>query len=818
MRCLAKDPADRPQSATEIVHTLDAVASSGGLPSLGLARRRVTLVRALAVYAATLVGVAILARAAVIAAGLPDWAFTGALIVMGLGLPVVLVAGLSQHMASRAAGTASGATPRELTPGSSTGADAPTVPAGTLQRLAIRTAPVVTWERVVKLGAGALGTFALAVGVIMVLRVFGMGPAASLVGEGKLASNDRVIVTDFHAAGADSSLGRIAAEALRTELGQSRTIGVVPASAVAAALERMQRSTDTTVDLPLARDIAVREGIKAVVDGEVRPLGSGYLVVVRLVAAQSGNELANFRETADAPSDLIHTLDKISRAVRERVGESLRSVRATPALADVTTGSLEALRRYASASRAIDMDGDYDKAIPLLQQAIERDSTFAMAYRKLGVAYQNGGYPPAKADSALTRAFRYRDRLPQRERLATEGTYYGTGPGRDRQNGAAAYEALLEIDPDNIIALNNLGLIYLSRRNLEGAERVYRRAASLPEGASVAFSNLERVLVSEGKLGAADSVHDAMARRFPNQGMNALDGVPVLYARGERDSIRALLERSRSSDTMIIRLRAINLLSDLDAIEGRLKESIRRFDDAQAANATRGGQDLPWLHAYLMATDDIVLRGEPARGVQRLDSLRASATFASIPHGDRPYAALAEFYALARRADKASEMMSRYEAEVAQLDSAGRANSQSTLHSVRGFVRLAEGAPQEALREFRLSDTAPDGPTTACGICVDAAVGLAFDHAQAPDSAIAYYESFVNTPFYARSTRSVDGLWLAYISRRLGELYEQKGNRERAAAYYQKFVDLWKDADPDLQPQVADVKRRLAHLTDLERS
>jgi hypothetical protein len=58
-----------------------------------------------------------------------------------------------------------------------------------------------------------------------------------------------------------------------------------------------------------------------------------------------------------------------------------------------------------------------------------------------------------------------------------------------------------------------------------------------------------------------------------------------------------------------------------------------------------------------------------------------------------------------------------------------------------------------------------------------------------------------------------DALHLAPALRRLGELYEEKGNRDRAAHYYGRFVELWKDADPDLQVQVADVKRRLTRLS-----
>jgi len=58
---------------------------------------------------------------------------------------------------------------------------------------------------------------------------------------------------------------------------------------------------------------------------------------------------------------------------------------------------------------------------------------------------------------------------------------------------------------------------------------------------------------------------------------------------------------------------------------------------------------------------------------------------------------------------------------------------------------------------------------------------------------------------------------LAGVYKRLGELYDGKGDRGRAAANYAKFVELWKDADPALQPKVAGARRRLAELSDSER-
>jgi len=94
-KCLEKEPDKRPQSATDLVKVLETVTSGGGLPAMPAillgGRRR--LGRALLWYALSFIAVALIARAAIIAIGLPDWVFPGALVVMALGLPVILFTG-----------------------------------------------------------------------------------------------------------------------------------------------------------------------------------------------------------------------------------------------------------------------------------------------------------------------------------------------------------------------------------------------------------------------------------------------------------------------------------------------------------------------------------------------------------------------------------------------------------------------------------------------------------------------------------------------------------------------------------------------------
>jgi hypothetical protein len=75
------------------------------------------------------------------------------------------------------------------------------------------------------------------------------------------------------------------------------------------------------------------------------------------------------------------------------------------------------------------------------------------------------------------------------------------------------------------------------------------------------------------------------------------------------------------------------------------------------------------------------------------------------------------------------------------------------------------------------------------------------------------YEKYLATPFAFRvAFELLDPVQLARVYERLGQLYEQKREVPKAIANYQAFVDLWKDADPELQRRVVDARRQLQKL------
>ena len=142
------------------------------------------------------------------------------------------------------------------------------------------------------------GAVIVAVGAVMVLRAFGLGPAASLLNSGAIGKDSRVLVAQFTSSTADTSLGTVVSAAMRTSLGQSKAIQLVSPGDVAAGLQRMKMDANATLDDKTAQMFAMRDGIPLVVTGTVSPVGTGYMVTANLVRADSGIALVTEQRAA----------------------------------------------------------------------------------------------------------------------------------------------------------------------------------------------------------------------------------------------------------------------------------------------------------------------------------------------------------------------------------------------------------------------------------------------------------------------------------------------------------------------------------------
>ena len=175
-----------------------------------------------------------------------------------------------------------------------------------------------------------------------------------------------------------------------------------------------------------------------------------------------------------------------------------------------------------------------------------------------------------------------------------------------------------------------------------------------------------------------------------------------------------------------------------------------------------------------------------------------------------PGAALdvAHSYAAAGAPERARAIVAQYDAWA--RDSVNRQAWLGQRLYTEGATLLAERRTDDAIRTFRRMDVDTDGLPIGCSFCLPFALGRAYDAANQPDSTIANLERYLATP--SRNRIQIDAVMLAPIHKRLGELYEAKGDAKRAAEHYATFVEMWKRADPDLQPKVAEGRTRLERI------
>jgi tetratricopeptide (TPR) repeat protein len=127
-----------------------------------------------------------------------------------------------------------------------------------------------------------------------------------------------------------------------------------------------------------------------------------------------------------------------------------------------------------------------------------------------------------------------------------------------------------------------------------------------------------------------------------------------------------------------------------------------------------------------------------------------------------------------------------------------------------GDIAMAERRYDDAVRAYRDADKA------GCQACSQPDIGRAYDLAGKSDSAIAVLTRYIEQ--FPDAFRLGSDAWnLAGVHKRLGELYEAKGDKQKAAGHYVKFLELWKNADPELQPKVDEVRKRLARISDTEK-
>jgi len=472
---------------------------------------------------------------------------------------------------------------------------------------------------------GGRRTFAIAAVAIAAAAV-GIGLAAYLRRPRPASVLDRalVAVVPFRVAGAAPELGYLREgmiDLLAARLtGEGGTRAADPRSVMSAWRQAARSETDDLSE-GSAIGVARQVGAGRLLLGGIVGTPAHVAINAQLLPVGSGGTRAEAR--VEGPADSLPQL--VDRLAAQLITEGSGSSQ----LDALVNTPLPALRLYLEALAA-QRRGNYPDAVVRFGQALDRDSTFALAGLALASA---AGWTtsPGAARRGLERAWASRDRLRPRDQalLAAE-----IGPDFPAISPLARYpeawERAVDLGPDDGGRWYELGDLYYHDGpylQIEGAERraaeAFRRSVAIDSGAGPLGHLVDMAVVAGDsatvrRLGAIYLAHDTSGELLDLYRWRIADGLH------DERALVALQSRYRE-----MKLPSLWRIMNFAVVDGR------RLEDAEsAAVAIRAvaGRASDWQRSktYLHAFE--VNRGRPAA------ALRDTASADEAEYG--PHAAL----------------------------------------------------------------------------------------------------------------------------------------------------------------------------------
>ncbi len=379
---------------------------------------------------------------------------------------------------------------------------------GSVLEMASKLALVGTQQRpVVQRGTSARhrwNSSPWAAGIALAAAIVVVVIASSFIGTpsaGTLNERDTIVLADFENGTGEPVFDGTLKVALAVALEQSPFLKVFPDERARETLRLMERSPGEPITRAVAREIAQREQLKALLAGSIVRLGQDYVLGLEAINAQTGDVMAREQAQAATKEEVLTALGSAISRLRQKLGESLASIQKFDVpLPRATTASLDALHAY---SLALYEGREVPRleAIPHLKRAIEIDPTFAMAHALLSAVYANTGQS-ALAPEFSKRAFDLRDRVSDRERFFISWRYY--------RDAIQAWDKALELArswtatyPREAFAFNALGNALIRLGQFEQSVEPLRQVIRLDPQFVPAYGNLAGSLLALGRLDEA---------------------------------------------------------------------------------------------------------------------------------------------------------------------------------------------------------------------------------------------------------------------------------------------------------------------------
>jgi serine/threonine protein kinase/tetratricopeptide (TPR) repeat protein len=617
-----------------------------------------------------------------------------------------------------------------------------------------------------------------------------------------LTEKDVIVLADFANNTGEPVFDNMLKEALAIDFEQSPFLNIAPDRKVLDTLRLMERPLDQRISPEIAREVCLRTGGKAMIVGSISKLGSYYAIQLRASNCESGDLLAGTEAEAESPEKTLHALHQAGSELRGKLGESLLSLQKfnTP-LEAATTSSLEALRAYSDGFRIWHQTGT-PEAFTLMKRALQFDPKFARTYDALCTMYSNVGEASQSADHCR-KAFDLRDRSSKREKYKITADYYGNVTG-EFDKALEQYGLWLHDYPRDPSAQNDMAVVLFNLGHLDKAAAGLRNAIDQRPWNVNIYSNLTWAYINLGRAEEAKAViQEALNRKLDDPGLRASVYALAFFLGDEVSMEQQLFIASGRPEFEEVLL---GLDSDTQAFFGRVKKA-RTVSEQAAQSARRNShQEAAALGLARQAVRE-------AQFGNQTEAIRvAKLAQAQAPgHDVRANAALA----LAVSGDTAAAHRAADELNRAYpLDTMMQNYS---LPCILAAVQISHSQPRRALELLERTRPYEMGEASLDRMYPAYLRSQAYLLAGEGTAAAGEFEKVLNHPGMVLNSHVGPLARLGLARARMMEARSahdptaESAAKSKARAAYQDFLNLWKDADPDV-PILQQAKAEYAKL------
>jgi len=631
-------------------------------------------------------------------------------------------------------------------------------------------------------------------------------------------------------------------ELLITDLSQSRYVNVLGSDRIYGLLKRLgleQAAKYSSEDL---RKIAEEGRVTYTGSGSIMKAGENIIITFALRNPRTGDSMTPHKLECKGEEEILLKIDDLTRLVKADL--NLSSVQISTdldqSLGKITTSSPEAYRFFVEGAR-LNSQGDFAQSVESLKKAVALDPEFAMAWRSMAVAYANMGNS-SDFEKYMRKALEFSDRVSERESLEIQGL-----AEKNAAKKIEIFNKLIELYPENPWGHQRLGSTYIALeewdRALEHLELGYRADKEKP----ILVSNLSELYLAKGMYDKAKEILEEYLQSLPDNPFLRFDLALTHLCVGGLD--RALMEADRAYSLSPTDQNIISLKGDILLCGGELKkaeaEYRRLLKPENAVSSILGGERLSYLD---------LLQGKFEQGVRDLEQalkfaqrLETKYDEVAIRH-DLSYTKmlmgrLTESLEEADAAQKVAEGLESTETSYLQFIQHWRLwpllmkglcyvqmNSPGKASRIAEEIQALNLYPAERRWHLCLVGLIELGKKNDAEAINYLKEALSLEpHQHIPDASHAafFMEALARTCFHSadlenarKNYEEITGLTTGRI--RYGDIYarsfymlgkiaEAQQDNVLARRNYQRFLDLWKDADPGL-PEVTEAKAILAQL------